>query len=288
MFEKKYKGTTQDGVTKNNDTLKLLVLDDLLISLDMSFRMKLINYIQEQQKPDGSFEGYQIILLTHDKGLFEILKDNLAKDEKKWKWFECFENNTYPISTNEYKNPLFITNKDYLTIAKEYLEGKKFEQKTNEWIVIPKNYELCALYLRKKVEQILLRFYDPEIEQIFRLKILQTVEHGSLGVNKEFLEKQLRIFDNILELQRPDQERLLNLASLSLPIPVDTPDEEKPMIGQANRFHQKVYKFLSEYFKDYTAKKEEREKLLQLSQDLLSVKNSILNPATHHDGALTI
>ncbi len=37
MFDKKFKGT-------GSDVIKLLVLDDLLLSLDMSFRMKLVRY----------------------------------------------------------------------------------------------------------------------------------------------------------------------------------------------------------------------------------------------------
>ena len=43
MFERKFKGT-------GDDVIKLLVLDDLLISLDMSFRMKLINHIHQELK----------------------------------------------------------------------------------------------------------------------------------------------------------------------------------------------------------------------------------------------
>jgi hypothetical protein len=166
MFDKKFKGT-------GSDVIKLLVLDDLLLSLDMSFRMKLVKYIQEEQKASGSFEGYQIFILTHDKGLFDVLKSTLARNVTKWKWFEFFDNNTYPIANAAaYKNPIIIEDKDFLTTANEYLTGvaKMIEGKLV--VVREKSYELCALFLRKKTEQILKLYYDPEMEQILRFKIL--------------------------------------------------------------------------------------------------------------------
>ena len=90
MFERRFKGT------EIGDVLKVLVLDDLLISLDMSFRMKLVKYLQSAD----SLKGYQIIFLTHEKGLFDILQQTLAEDESKWKWLEFFETNSYPITNS--------------------------------------------------------------------------------------------------------------------------------------------------------------------------------------------
>jgi hypothetical protein len=48
--------------------LRLLVLDDLLIGIDMSNRMAVLNILREE------FNGWQIILLTHDRVWYEIVR----------------------------------------------------------------------------------------------------------------------------------------------------------------------------------------------------------------------
>jgi ABC-type dipeptide/oligopeptide/nickel transport system ATPase subunit len=56
----------------NSAKLKLLVLDDLLISLDMSNREKVIDLILNKY-----IKEYQVFLLTHDKVLFEDAKRHI-------------------------------------------------------------------------------------------------------------------------------------------------------------------------------------------------------------------
>ncbi len=52
------------------DTLKLLVLDDVLIGLDMSHRLPLLALLQEH------FADWQIVLMTHDLTWFEVARDH--------------------------------------------------------------------------------------------------------------------------------------------------------------------------------------------------------------------
>jgi hypothetical protein len=63
--------------------LKLLVMDDLLISLDSSHRRPVLDAIAEL------FEDWQIILLTHDRYWFELAREQLAKD--RWSVVEVYE-----------------------------------------------------------------------------------------------------------------------------------------------------------------------------------------------------
>lgn len=63
--------------------LKLLVLDDLLISLDSSHRYPILAAITE------AFADWQIILLTHDRDWFEAAREKLKGG--KWKAVEIFE-----------------------------------------------------------------------------------------------------------------------------------------------------------------------------------------------------
>ncbi len=70
-------------VPKNDKALKLLVLDDLLISLDYSHRRPVLDMIGE------FFEGWQIILLTHDRFWFELAREQLSGEP--WKAIEIYE-----------------------------------------------------------------------------------------------------------------------------------------------------------------------------------------------------
>lgn len=63
--------------------LKLLVMDDLLISLDSSHRRPVLDAIAEL------FVDWQIILLTHDRYWFELAREQLAKD--RWSAVEVYE-----------------------------------------------------------------------------------------------------------------------------------------------------------------------------------------------------
>lgn len=57
-----------------------LFLDDLLISLDMSTRLSVIDVILAYQ------ENYQILLFTHDYAFYDILKSRIADTGNKTKW----------------------------------------------------------------------------------------------------------------------------------------------------------------------------------------------------------
>lgn len=70
-------------VPKDERVLKLLVLDDLLISLDYSHRRPVLEVIGEL------FKGWQIVLLTHDRFWFELAREQLL--EQPWKAIEIYE-----------------------------------------------------------------------------------------------------------------------------------------------------------------------------------------------------
>lgn len=64
--------------------LKLLVMDDLLISLDASHRRPVLDVILSE------FEDWQIILLTHDRYWFQLAREQIAATGA-WKTVEIFE-----------------------------------------------------------------------------------------------------------------------------------------------------------------------------------------------------
>ncbi len=108
----------------SDESLKILVLDDLLISLDMSNRLNLIEVIKTE------FSDFQIFFFTHDKGFFEILKDKMP-----WKAYEI-----YVDSDGEFEKPYIKKSLNYFESAIKHF---------NEY-----DYPACANYLRKEVERL--------------------------------------------------------------------------------------------------------------------------------------
>ena len=94
--------------------LKLLVLDDLLISLDMSNRMKVVEILLEQ------FADYQKIIMTHDLGLFREFQRAIGSDHANWCFKKLVGNAKDGISAEEGKTPV--------QKAEGYLSGHDLEE----------------------------------------------------------------------------------------------------------------------------------------------------------------
>ena len=120
----------------DKNSASLLVLDDLLLSLDMSHRDKVLDIILNK------VDEYQILILTHDRAFYNLCKrriDNILKTDDTYKW-EFKE--MYQDATEDNIPVPFIT--DYsspMSLAKKYF--KEFD------------YPACANYLRKESERIL-------------------------------------------------------------------------------------------------------------------------------------
>jgi energy-coupling factor transporter ATP-binding protein EcfA2 len=66
----------------NGQTLRLLVLDDVLIGLDLAHRLPLLKLL------DREFSDWQVFVFTHDLTWFEMARHQL--DDNKWAIFELF------------------------------------------------------------------------------------------------------------------------------------------------------------------------------------------------------
>ena len=121
-------------------TLKILALDDVLIGLDMSNRLPVLDILDEY------FSDYQIFLTTYDKAWYEIVKQRTSHGGK-WKAVEF-----YFRQTDEYEIPVYAENKAYLEKAREYLDAN--------------DYKACAIYLRTAFEIMIEEFCESEGLQI--------------------------------------------------------------------------------------------------------------------------
>lgn len=111
------------------NSLKVLVLDDLLISLDMNNRLNLIEILKTE------FSDFQIFFFTHDKTLFEIFKSKMS-----WK--------AYEIYVDEHEEGFEIP---FVKKSNSLIEQAKYQKHQ-------KNYDCSANLLRQYTEKLLCTF----------------------------------------------------------------------------------------------------------------------------------
>lgn len=123
---------------------KVLCLDDMLISLDMSNRMQLVKLIlnQENKASLRYFESYQRIILTHSKGFYNAVKRYTSPQE--WRYYE--------IRTNETFGPPVV--QPSLTPLERAIDLHKAA-----------DYEACALQLRQEIEDIAKEYLQIPIDE---------------------------------------------------------------------------------------------------------------------------
>ena len=118
-------------------SLRLLALDDMLIGLDMSHRLPVLDLL------DKYFTDYQIFLFTYDRAWYEIVKYDIEsrKAGSQWKYVEFFAGSTF-----EHDLPIWADDKKYIDRAKEYFTAN--------------DYKAAVIYLRTEFEKILKNFCD--------------------------------------------------------------------------------------------------------------------------------
>ena len=119
--------------------LKIFALDDMLIGLDMSNRLPVLDILNEY------FPEHQIFLTTYDKAWYEIVKQRTSDAE--WEYAEF-----YSEKTDEFEIPIYAQDKPYLDKAKVYFAAN--------------DYKACVIYLRTAFEAAIKRFCEKEDLQV--------------------------------------------------------------------------------------------------------------------------
>ena len=137
-----------DTITASNG--RFLALDDMLISLDMSNRMKVVNYLLNVVA-----DKYKIYLFTHDKSFYSTLKKRIAIEKMQGQWIygglymhDVDENDDYKPCT---PYPKFIIDKDMPKSMMEYYAKH--------------DYSACGQKLRKWCEEILEKLYPDTLKK---------------------------------------------------------------------------------------------------------------------------
>lgn len=100
----------------HDSPFKLLVLDDLLISLDMENRMKVVDIILSE-----TFADYQKIILTHDLGFFNEFRRRIGGQHISWS-FQHFKNPSAQTGST------LKETKSEIQKAEDYLHGQSLDE----------------------------------------------------------------------------------------------------------------------------------------------------------------
>lgn len=123
--------------------LKVLVLDDLMISLDMSNRDKLMDLLL-----DDFAQRYQILFFTHDPNLYNFVDYKIREHKMSSQWLKK-EMYIGEDESNKYEYPVIVDGEtDSLSKSKKYYEAN--------------DYTTCALYIRKALEEIVTEYLPEE------------------------------------------------------------------------------------------------------------------------------
>ena len=178
-----------DTVTASNG--RFLALDDMLISLDMSNRTKVVDYLL-----DIVSDKYKIYLFTHDRAFFEHCKERISYSNRAkglsqcegWLFKELYNNE------NPQDNPKELdSSSDVARAMKHY---KDFD------------YPASANYLRKAVESLVREVFPPKME-----RQEDGLKHEKL---RNVLEVSFAFFQKIPGIDLSDMGRLIGNLNLLL------------------------------------------------------------------------
>ena len=190
--------------------LKVLALDDVLIGLDMSNRMPIIDILQKY------FTDYQIFFMTYDKTWFDIIRQKVT--DKEWKYIEFFSN-----TNDDFEVPVYADNQNFIERAEYYLSQGDLKS--------------SVVYLRSEFENQLKKFCDKHNIAV-KYKINQrklTTEDFLQPVMQKIGDDALK---NEIELHRTV---ILNPLSHSTIASIES-KEVKKSIGVIQRFITKLSK----------------------------------------------
>lgn len=163
--------------------LKALVIDDMLISLDMSNRDVALDLLFDKYSAD-----YQLILMTHDRFLFELAQYKISKlRQTNWMYLEMFED-----ENNGRPKPLIIEKSNQIKKAWALFHAKEFDLAANT--LRKATEKLCKAYLTKQ-ERI---NNDYTIKTLHDMIIVFQTKGTANGLDAIKLSKLMEYKDRIL------------------------------------------------------------------------------------------
>jgi len=232
-------------VNLHQSEIKLLVLDDLLVSLDMSNRMKVVEIILSKK-----FDSYQKIIMTHDLGFFREFHRLLGANHAAWCAVRLDGKPSTTIDA--------VIEKTQIEKADEYLQGYRLDE--------------AALCLRKAAEETARRFNhrDDNVESIKSFTSLSS----ELQAAKKRLIDQLpvRLYEQII--RNTPEGNLDKLVTTDTRDIDGDPDLDATTKGLLKAKRRELHKLISKDNAEILRK-------IILIDEVLACRERVLNPAAH-------
>lgn len=227
---------------------KILVLDDMLISLDLSNRMDVVRIIlNKENKPELEyFDNYQKFILTHDKGFFDLIRRNTNEEE--WEYFK--------FNKNESDNSPPQKKVELTELQKAVRDFEEHE------------YESAGNRLRKEAEGILTQYIDPEMKKFNKeFESLTTkLDRAFTTLTNQRLQNFKTTFISEIELEK--------LKKLKSEYSTD------PALNAAERLQlDNIKTRLFDFLIEFNEKKNQKELLIR---DVKEINDRIMNASSHH------
>lgn len=233
-------------VNLHDSDLKLLVLDDLLVSLDMSNRMKVVDILLSD-----TFANYQKIILTHELGFFREFRRRIGSSHADWCFVRLQGNATRNIEAKNEKNDL--------EKAGDYLNGHDIEE--------------AAMFLRKAAEDTAKRYREwAEGKALPPGQFFSLTENLRAARNKLMEDIPVTLYKNVLK-NIPVEHRGLLLS------PDDTDLENNAALQPAEQGKLKSKRRVLRNVLNHEGWK--KMEAVETVDSVLEMTERVLNPASH-------
>jgi energy-coupling factor transporter ATP-binding protein EcfA2 len=233
-------------VTLRDSELKLLVLDDLLVSLDMSNRMKVVDILLSP-----TFADYQKIILTHEIGFFREFRRRIGGQHVDWRYIRLEGSAAAKIAAQ--------TEKSDLEKAEDYLNGHDIEE--------------AAMFLRKAAEDTARRYREwADGQKLPPGQFFSLTDNLRAARNKLLQDIPASLYERVL-LGTPKAHRPLLLSSDDSDIDNDATLQPKDK-GILKSKRKDLRKVLTD---DGWSKIE----VVEAIDRVLEMTERVLNPASH-------
>lgn len=246
-------------INLHDSDVKLLVLDDLLVSLDMSNRMKVVELLHSNE-----FVDYQKIILTHEIGLFQELRRHIGTEHHGWQFAK--------LSGDAKASPQLNVVKTELEIAEDFLANDQLAE--------------CGNRLRKCAEQQLEGFLFAASQKNPHGAVIERGKFQSLAsmiseARGLLLLQAKKEFAALLqgEYSLEEFEQLVSDESID-PTKVSAANNQEKgriiakLVGARANLQNSMLELLSD-----AARKQRNA--AQLLDEVKKIKDRILNPASH-------
>lgn len=233
-------------VNLHESDLKLLVLDDLLVSLDMSNRMKVVEILLSEQ-----FANYQKVILTHDLGFFREFHRIIADNHSEWCFKKLQGNSKDGITIKEEKSPI--------EKAEDYLNNHDLEE--------------AAACLRKAAEDTAVRFRKIALKQEPSTDQFHSLTKHLRAANKTLCSKiPVKVYEQVLkDVPVKHRGKLVRLSD-------DDIDADTTLDSEAKENLKRQRKLLTQFLNHSGWK---HLQTIEIIDSILRMTDRVLNPAAH-------